>query len=126
MLRDRASKLGAASLQISAGLDRNSVLDSVLLSVPALTAGRSGSIADLGHSGKVRDHVTTSFTSQIALWGDRRSQLAGSRTKGTAVKPGPALAWIVRFVVDTCQLEGRQALQRPACHSTPLVRFFLS
>ena len=40
VLRNRVSKLIAASLQISAGRDRNNVLHAVLVSVAVLTGAR--------------------------------------------------------------------------------------
>ena len=62
VLRDRISKLSAASLRISASLDVGIVLREVVESARALTGARYGVIATIGDSGQPQDFVISGFT----------------------------------------------------------------
>ena len=74
VLRDRISKLSAASLRISASLDIDTVLSEVVESARALTGARYGGIATIGVSGKPEDFVSSGYTAdehrQIVGWAD--------------------------------------------------------
>ena len=74
VLRDRISKLSAASLRISASLDLDTVLYEVVESARALTGARYGGIATIGVSGKPEDFVSSGYTAeehrQIVGWAD--------------------------------------------------------
>ena len=56
-LRDRLSKLSAASLRISASLDVNVVLSEIVESARKLTGARNGIIVATDDSGQVQDYV---------------------------------------------------------------------
>ena len=62
VLRDRISRLTAASLRISASLDVVTVLREVVENACVLTGARYGVIATIGHSGQVQDFVSSGFT----------------------------------------------------------------
>ena len=74
LLRDRISRLSAASLRISASLDLGTVLREVVESARALTGARYGVITTIGDSGQVQDFVTSGFTPEehrrLAEWPD--------------------------------------------------------
>ena len=61
-LRDRITKLSAASLQISASLDLTTVLSEVVESARALTGARYGVIVTIDEAGQVQDFVISGFT----------------------------------------------------------------
>ena len=61
-LRNRISKLSAASLRISASLDLDTILSEVVESARALTEARYGLITTIGDSGPFEDFVTSGFT----------------------------------------------------------------
>ena len=61
-LRDRISKLSAASLRISASLDLGTVLREAVESACALTGARYGVIAIIDDSSRGHDYVTCGFT----------------------------------------------------------------
>ena len=73
-LRERVSKLSAASLRIGASLDLGTVLWEVVDSARALTDARYGLIAAVGEAGEVQDFVSSGFTpdehEQLAAWPD--------------------------------------------------------
>ena len=66
MLRDRISRLSAASLRINASLDLVTVLREVVESARGLTGARYGVIAALEESGQIQDFVTSGFTPEEA------------------------------------------------------------
>ena len=72
ILRDRISKLTAASLRISASLDLDTVLSEVVESARALTGARFGVITTIGEAGQAEDFVSSGFTPdehrQIVEW----------------------------------------------------------
>ena len=74
VLRDRISKLTAASLRISASLDLDTVLSEVVESARALTGAGYGVITTIGDSGQAEDFVSSGFTPdehrQIREWAD--------------------------------------------------------
>ena len=74
MLRDRISKLSAASLRISASLDVNIVLSEIVESARALTDARYGTISTIDAAGKIQEFVTSGFTRdehrQLEDWSD--------------------------------------------------------
>ncbi len=61
-LRDRISRLSAASLRISASLDLNTVLHEVVETARELTGARYGVITTIDDSRQVQDFVTSGFT----------------------------------------------------------------
>jgi len=72
ILRDRISKLTAASLRISASLDLDTVLSEVVESARALTGARFGVITTIGEAGQAEGFVSSGFTPdqhrQIVEW----------------------------------------------------------
>ena len=74
VLRDRISKLTAASLRISASLDLDTVLSEVVESARVLTGAGYGVITTIGDSGQPEDFVSSGFTPdehrQILDWAD--------------------------------------------------------
>ena len=74
ILRDRISRLSAASLRISASLDLDTVLSEVVESSRALTGARYGGIVTIGESGRTEDWVSSGFTPdehrEIQDWGN--------------------------------------------------------
>ena len=62
VLRDRISKLSAASLRISASLDLDTILSEVVESARALTGAPFGGISTIGDSGQPEDFVSSGFT----------------------------------------------------------------
>ena len=74
ILRDRISRLSAASLRISASLDLDTVLSEVVESSRALTGARYGGIVTIGESGRTEDFVSSGFTPdehrEIQDWGN--------------------------------------------------------
>ena len=71
-LRERISRLSAASLRISASLDLDTVLNEVVDSARELTGARYGAIATIDENGEPRDFVTSGFTDEehrrLAEW----------------------------------------------------------
>ena len=61
-LRDRISKLSAASLRISASLDLGTVLREAVESACQLTGARFGVIATIDEYGQIQDVVTAGLT----------------------------------------------------------------
>ena len=61
-LRDRISRLSAASLRINASLDLDTILSEVVESARALTGARYGAITTIGDSGPAENVVTSGFT----------------------------------------------------------------
>ena len=74
ILRDRISRLSAASLRISASLDLDTVLSEVVESSRVLTGARYGGIVTIGESGRTEDWVSSGFTPdehrQLQEWGN--------------------------------------------------------
>ena len=72
--RDRASRLSAAILRISASLDVGTVLREVVDSARALTGARYGVIATIDEAGRPQGHVASGLTPeearQMAAWPD--------------------------------------------------------
>ena len=62
VLRDRISKLSAASLRISASLDLDVVLTEIVESARVLTGARWGAITTIGDSGQLEEYVFSGFT----------------------------------------------------------------
>ena len=75
-LRDRISKLSAASLRISASLDLDTVLTEVVESARELTGAVYGGISTIGESGQPEDFVSFGFAPeehrQLMDWTDGR------------------------------------------------------
>ena len=73
-LRDRISKLSAASLRISASLDVNIVLREIVASARALTGARYGIIVTIDDSGQVQDYVLSGHDAderqRLVQWAD--------------------------------------------------------
>ena len=73
-LRERISRLIAASLRISASLDLDTVLHEVVDNARELTGARYGAIATIDENGEPRDFVTSGFTEEahrrLAEWPD--------------------------------------------------------
>ncbi len=73
-LRDRISKLTAASLRISASLDVETVLREIMEGARALTGADCGMITTIDESGQVEDFISSGFTPeelrQFASWSD--------------------------------------------------------
>ena len=73
-LRDRITKLSAASLQISASLDLTTVLSQVVENARELTGARYGLIVTVDVAGRVQEFVSSGFTPeehrQMAEWPD--------------------------------------------------------
>ena len=65
-LRDRISKLSAASLRISASLDLDTVLTEVVESARELTGAVYGGISTIGESGQPEDFVSFRLCSRGA------------------------------------------------------------
>ena len=61
-LRERISRLSAASVRINASLDLNTVLQEVVDSARALIGARYGVIATIGEDGRVQDFVSSGLT----------------------------------------------------------------
>ena len=61
-LRERISRLSAASVRINASLDLNTVLKEVVDSARALIGARYGGIATIGEDGRVEDFVSSGLT----------------------------------------------------------------
>ncbi|MDE2757277.1 MAG: response regulator [Acidobacteriota bacterium] len=74
MLRDRISKLSAASLRVSASLELDTVLSEIVESARSLIGTRYGVIATVGSSGQVEEVVSSGFTEeghrQMLGWAD--------------------------------------------------------
>ena len=74
VLRERISRLSAASLRISASLDLNTVLREVVDSARTLTGARFGGVVTVGDSGQVQEFVTSGITAaehqRVADWPD--------------------------------------------------------
>ena len=74
LLRERVSRLSAASLRISASLDVDTVLREVVESARALTGARYGVIATIDEAGRPEDFVTSGLTPdearQMTVWPD--------------------------------------------------------
>jgi len=72
--RDRASRLSAAILRISASLDVDTVLREVVDSARALTGARYGLIATIDEAGRAREFVISGLppedAQQLAAWPD--------------------------------------------------------
>ena len=73
-LRERISRLSAASVRINASLDLNTVLQEIVDSARDLIGARYGLIATIGEDGQGQDFVTSGMTPdehrQLAAWPD--------------------------------------------------------
>ena len=73
-LRERISKLAAASLRISASLDLDTVLHEIVENARELTGARYAAIATMDEGGEPREFVTSGFTEdehrRLAEWPD--------------------------------------------------------
>ena len=73
-LRERISRLSAASVRINASLDLNTVLQEVVDSARVLIGARYGGIATIGEDGRVQDFVSSGLTEdehrQFTSWPD--------------------------------------------------------
>ena len=73
-LRERTSRLSAASLRINASLELETVLHEVLESARALTGARCGVIATIDETGQPQDFLTAGLTDeeqrQMVAWSD--------------------------------------------------------
>ena len=73
-LRERISRLSAASVRISSSLDVDTVLREIIDSARALTGARYGAINTVDDAGKLQDFVASGFASdeyrQIMEWSD--------------------------------------------------------
>ena len=89
MLRDRISRLNAASLRISASLELDTVLSEVVESARALTDARYGGIVTVGDSGRDFDFVSSGLTadehSQLLDWAE-----GPPRTRSCPLIPPPS------------------------------------
>ena len=85
-LRDRLSRLSAASLRINESLDFDTVLQGVLDSARSLTEARYGVITLLDDSGRIADFLSSGMTAEEArlLW----SCPAGCGYSSTWAAPG--------------------------------------
>ena len=97
-LRQRISRLSAASLRISASLDLNTVLREVVENARELTGARYAAIATINREGEPRDFVTSGLTDEehrrLLEWSDGRRLFEHFRDL-----PGPArLADVPVFV----------------------------
>ncbi len=74
-LRDRMSRLSAASLRISKSLDLNTVLHEIVASARTLTGARYGAITTMDDRGELQDFVSSGFLPEehrkILEWPDR-------------------------------------------------------
>ena len=108
-LRERVSKLSAASLRIGASLDLGTVLREVVDGARALTGARYGLIAAVGEAGEVQDFVSSGFTpdehGQLAAWPD-----------------GPALFEHLRDLPGPLRLADLPAYVRSLGYSPDLMR----
>ena len=110
LLRNRISRLTAASLRISASLDLDTVLREIVESARELTGADCGVITTLDASGQVEDFVSSGFTAeehqQLTDWS------ASSAASGTPCWRG----WQMDSESDrTSVLPG--AVPRAACSS---------
>ena len=85
ILRDRISRLSAASLRISASLDLDTVLSEVVESSRALTGARYGGIVTIGDSGLDRGLRLFRLHSGRAP----RDTGLGQRAAAVRTHPGP-------------------------------------
>ena len=73
-LRERISRLSAASVHISASLDLNTVLQEIVDSARALTGAGNGVIVTIDETGQVQDTVTSGLTPEehqgLMAWPD--------------------------------------------------------
>ena len=73
-LRERVSRMSAASLRINSSLDLNTVLHEVVETASALTGARFGGITTIDKAGLVEDFVSTGITpeehSQLLGWSE--------------------------------------------------------
>ena len=88
ILRDRISKLTAASLRISASLDLDTVLSEVVESARALTGARFGVITTIGEAGQAEGFVSSGFTPD-----QHRRSWNGTRGRGCSNTSGTLRAY---------------------------------
>lgn len=74
VLRERTSRLTAATLRVNASLDHDTVLRRIVDGARALTGARYGIVAVVDHDGRPSGHLMSGFTdsqaSQLLEWGD--------------------------------------------------------
>ncbi len=108
-LRERISRLSAASVRISASLDLNTVLQEIVDSARALIGARYGAIVTTGEDGQVQDFVTSGITPeehrQLAAWPD-----------------GPRLFEHFRALVEPLRLRDVSSYVQSLGFSTELIR----
>ena len=84
-LRDRLSRMSAASLRINESLDLETVLESVLDSARSLTGARNGVIILVDDAGRILDFVTSGLTPEE----HRQFSELPEGTKPAKSGPGP-------------------------------------
>ena len=104
VLRERISRLSAASLRINETLDLATVLHEVVECACALTSARYGIIATVDGAGRVRDFVSTGVTEdehrRMAEWVDGPRLVAHLRDLPPAVRTAD-VGWCVSAGIAT-------------------------
>ncbi len=108
VLRERISRLSAASLRISSSLDLGTVLQEVVDSACVLTGARYGVITTIDDKGQPQDFVSSGFTPEehqrLASWRD-----------------GPELFEHLRDALETLRIQDLPALVRSLGYSSDLI-----
>jgi len=107
-LRERSTRLSAASLRISASLDPETVLHEVVESARALTGARYGAIATVDEDGQPRDFVTSGLTDEehrrLKDWPDGPTVFEHFRDLPGALRLADMPAYVRSLGFDTDRL----------------------
>ena len=128
VLRDRISKLSAASLRISASLELETVLSEVVESARVLTGARYGGIATIGDSGLAEDFVSSGYTSdehrQLLEWTDGPRLFAHFRDIDGPVRLTDLPGYVRSLGCSPCEVVPDTLQATPVRHRGVLVGIF--
>ena len=127
-LRERISRLSAASLRINETLDLATVLHEVVECACALTAARYGIIATVDAAGRVRDFVSTGVTEdehrRMAEWVDGPRLVAHLRDLPPAVRTADVGACVRDRGISTDLLPSQTLVGMALSHRGERVGYF--
>ncbi len=128
LLRDRTSRLSAASLRIAASLDLDTVLREVVDGARALTGARYGVIATVDAAGAEGDVVTSGLTPEahrrLVNWAGGRGLFEHFRDLPGAVRLPDGPAYVRSLGYTTELIPGGPLLGTPVRHQGVVVGLF--
>ncbi len=128
VLRDRISKLSAASLRISASLEFDTVLSEIVEGARALIGTRYGVIATIGDSGQLEEVVFSGFTQeerhQMTEWADGLRLFEHLRDCEGALRSTDMHGYVRSLGLSRHPILPKTVLGTPLCHRGVSVGIF--